>query len=582
MTKTAATAPRPLSNPPKGAWILKALLLASFLTALPLPAQNREMVNRLLDRIVANENQFLGRMKRFHPIFETYIQELAEGADPDAAPANDHYIIGRLDWTSDGVDQTALLGSAAFEKRSRPPLRLPLIHLPWIRLPLPFHKGSSGMIFEPAGFAQMVVMDADEFNRATYRFVYVRREFLGDVRCLVFDISPRDPKAAGKFIGRFWVEDKDYRVVRFNGTYTISTSSGLFFHFDSWRVNVAPELWTPAAIYVEDAAYRDKGSQFRFKAQTRLWGYHAGAGNKLQELTNILIDADNPVEDQSGSKDVSPLESQRSWKKQAEENVLYRLEESGLLAPKGEVDQVLNTVVNNLMVTNHINLDDVQCRVMLTTPLETFSVGRAIVVSRGLLDVLPDEASLAMALANELAHIVLGHRTETMYAFSDETLFPQNEALSRLRFPRTPEEIESAGKKAVEILANSPYKDKLAGAGLFLKALQSHAPQLPNLIQAGLGNGLANADHLLRLAELIRKSPPLEENKIEQIAALPLGSRVRLDPWTDQIALVQTKPVALLSAREKMPFEVTPFLIHLTRVPARAQPGKVAQTTENR
>jgi hypothetical protein len=563
-------------------WMWKALLLASFLAALPLPAQNRELVNRLLDRIVANENQLLTRLRRLHPVFETYVQALAEGADPDSAPVKDHYILGRLDLTSDGVDQTALLESAAVEKHPRSRLRLPLIHLPWIRLPLPFRKGSSGMIFEPAGFAQMVVMDADEFNRATYRFVYVRREFLGDVRCLVFDISPRSREAAGKFIGRFWVEDKDYRIVRFNGTYTMSTISGLFFHFDSWRVNVAPGLWAPAAIYVEDAAYREKGRRFRFKAQTRLWGYHAGAGNKLQELTNILIDAGNPVEDQSGSKEVSPLEGQRSWKKQAEENVLYRLEESALLAPKGDADQVLNTVVNNLMVTNHINLDDVQCRVMLTTPLETFSVGRAIVVSRGLLDVLPDEASLAMVLANELAHIVLGHRMETMYAFSDETLFPQNEVLGRLLFPRTPEEIESAGNKAVEILSNSPYKDKLAGAGLFLKALQSHAPQLPNLIQASVGNGLANADRLLRLEELIRQAPPLDESKMEQIAALPLGSRVKLDPWTDQIALIQTKPAALLSAREKMPFEVTPFLLHLTRIPARAPAGKVAQTTQNR
>ncbi|HYM10852.1 MAG TPA: M48 family metalloprotease [Bryobacterales bacterium] len=561
-------------------WMWKALFLASFLTALPLPAQNRDPVNRLLDRIVANENQFLSRMKRFHPIFETYVQALAEGADPDDPPASDYYIIGRLDLTSGGIDQTPLLESAAFEKHPRSLLRLPWIHLPAIRLPLPFHKGSSGMIFEPAGFAQMVVIDADEFNRATYRFAYVRREFLGDVRCLVFDISPRDRQAAGKFIGRFWVEDKDYRVVRFNGTYTRSTSSGLFFHFDSWRVNVAPGLWAPAAIYVEDAAYHEKGRRFRFKAQTRLWGYHAGAGNKLQELTNILVDAGNPVEDRSGSKDVSPLEGRRSWEKQAEENVLYRLEQSALLAPKGEADQVLNTVVNNLMVTNHINLDDVQCRVMLTTPLETFSVGRAIVVSRGLLDVLPDEASLAMVLANELAHIVLGHRMETMYAFSDETLFPQNEVLSRLRFTRTPEEVESAGKKAVEILSHSPYKDKLAGAGLFLKALQSHAPRLPNLIQASVGNGLANAGHLLRLEELIRQAPPLEEGKIEQIAALPLGSRIRLDPWNDQVALIQTKPAALLSAREKMPFEVTPFLLHLTRITAQA--GKPAQTTQNR
>jgi hypothetical protein len=47
---------------------------------------------------------------------------------------------------------------------------------------------------------------------------------------------------------------------------------------------------------------------------------------------------------------------------------------------------------------------------------------------------------------------------------------------------------------------------------------------------------------------------------------LPLGSRIKIDPWTNQITLMANKPVSLLSAREKMPFEVTPFVIYLTRI----------------
>jgi hypothetical protein len=58
----------------------------------------------------------------------------------------------------------------------------------------------------------------------------------------------------------------------------------------------------------------------------------------------------------------------------------------------------------------------------------------------------------------------------------------------------------------------------------------------------------------------------LDENKIEQIAALPLGSRIKLNPWNNHIELVKAKPLALLSPREKMPFEVTPFALHLTRI----------------
>jgi len=55
--------------------------------------------------------------------------------------------------------------------------------------------------------------------------------------------------------------------------------------------------------------------------------------------------------------------------------------------------------------------------------------------------------------------------------------------------------------------------------------------------------------------------------RTDQIAALPLGARIKLDPWSSRIELVKTKPLALTSSREKMPFEVTPFFPYLTRLP---------------
>jgi len=262
---------------------------------------------------------------------------------------------------------------------------------------------------------------------------------------------------------------------------------------------------------------------------------------------------------------VSPLESQRSWEHQAEENILDRLEKSGLLAPKGDVEKMLNTVINNLIVTNNLNVD-AESRVLLSTPLETFSIGHTIAISRGLLDVLPDEASLAMVLSQELAHIALGHRTATEFAFHNRTMLSDVDILQRFRFQRSDAEIASAGGKMVEILKNSPYSQKLGNAELFLKALSSRAGRLPKLIQATVGNQLAGTDTLARLSEFASQSPALQEASLEQIAALPLGSRIKVDPWTNRITLMKNKPISLLSAREKMPFEVTPFAIHLTRI----------------
>ena len=507
-------------------------------TAAAAAADNR--VERLLDRIVENEQAFLTRMQQYSPVLETYIQEVVEERQSSEPFVRDHYMIGKLDIGGE-VEHEGFFASAGFRK-------------------------SDTTVFYAAGFAQMVIPDAYEFGRRAYDFEYVRREFTGDVRTLIFDVTPRDRSAEGKFIGRIWVEDRDYNIVRFNGTYTMSKASSLFFRFDSWRVNVAPGVWIPAYVYIEDGgkAFSKKGAKMRFRAQTRVWGYKPVHENKLEELTAILIEAESEIEDDEGSKHVSPVEGRRIWARQAADNVTYRLEKSGLLAPVGEIEEVLNTVLNNLLVTNNIHLD-VYSRVLLTTPLETFLVGEAILVSRGLIDVLPDEASLAAVLATELAHIVLGHGTETMWAFSNRTMFEDTEVLKELDFRRGPEQVEAANEKALEMLRKSPYAEKLGQAGLFLKALAARAANLPQLTQPNLGNALITDGRLARLADLAEQAPELDDAKLDQIAALPLGSRVQLDPWSSQLTLIKAKPVALRTAQDKLPFEVTPFVIHLTR-----------------
>jgi predicted Zn-dependent protease len=93
------------------------------------------------------------------------------------------------------------------------------------------------------------------------------------------------------------------------------------------------------------------------------------------------------------------------------------LERQGLLAPYGEVDKVLETVVNNLEVTNNLDIQpEVRCRVLMTSTLESFTIGHTIVLSRGFVDVLPDEASLAAIVSHELGRVVLGHGLDTQFA----------------------------------------------------------------------------------------------------------------------------------------------------------------------
>ena len=83
------------------------------------------------------------------------------------------------------------------------------------------------------------------------------------------------------------------------------------------------------------------------------------------------------------------------------------------------------------------------------------------------------------------------------------------------------------------------------------------------------------------MADLTKVAPKLDLDKLDQIAALPLGSHLKVDAWDDRVLQLNAKPAALLNARDKMPFEITPILLRLTRYSDPASPTVAATTTGN-
>jgi hypothetical protein len=342
----------------------------------------------------------------------------------------------------------------------------------------------------------------------------------------------------------------------------------MFFHFDSWRQYMGPGVWLPSYVYSEESnlGYLMGRRKLRFKSETRLWGYNVGRSDKTDELTALFVESDGVNDNIDQSEASSPVAELRAWERQAEDNIIRRLEKAGLMAPAGEVNKVLETVISNLEITNDLNIaPEVRARVLMTSPLESFTIGHTIVLSKGLIDVLPDEASLAMVLAHELAHIALDHAIDTRYAFNDRMLFKDAQAFNVVELKRDPREEAEADEKAAEFLNKSPYKDKLGNAGLFLKAVNERARQLPSLLKPHIGNTMVKDSQVTRMTNLINAAPDLQMAKVEQIAALPLGSRVQVDAWNGTVELSKAKPVVLQSAREKMPFEVSPVFLYLTR-----------------
>jgi hypothetical protein len=517
------------------------------------PSEQPRTMQEVVNRLVKNENHMYGRMKEYSPLVETYIQNLKPDKELGSVPGGDKYFLGKADF-SKTVSLVSLTDTNSKGKKIFSGIG---------------NFFSFAMQYLPDGFLQMIFIDTSGFDTQHYKFDYVRREFLGEVRCLVFDVTPLPKSGKGRFLGRIWVEDQDFNIVRFNGGYGGGGHSSWYFHFDSWRSNVQPGMWLPTFVYSEENnLHYALTKKLEFKAQTRLWGYNLGHAAQEQELSKVLVES--PVTDEtSTANDLSPIQAQRQWDHQAEDNVADRLQRLGLIAPKGEVDKILETVVNNLIVTNNLDIQpDVRCRVMTTTTLESYTLGHTIVLSRGIIDVLPDEASLAAVIAHELSHVVLGHRMDSQYAFFDQLLVEDKDTFRHFGFARTPDEEDAANKKAAELLGTALKNPQVAkswqmtNAFLFFQALQSRQKEIPNLISPHLGNrvpGLSLASAATAPAD------PKAAGNTQKVAALPLGGRVKMDPWSDKLEMIKSKPIGTIAEREKMPFEVTPFMPYLTR-----------------
>jgi hypothetical protein len=530
-----------------------------YVSVTPLTPQQSALVQRAIER----EHATIKLIQKSTPVVQTYIQNMRPDPKFYAVPVSDEYSIARVDFgkTFTAEDYNSHSAHHGFFRGTTKYLS---------DLTKSFH-----ISYSQTGFMDMMFMDPTGFDQQHYDFAYVRREFIGSIRTWVFDVRPKATvKGYGRFFGRIWIEDQGGNIVRFNGTFTGNKDDDIvhYFHFDSWRTNLQPDVWLPTAIYVEETHQSIDRKATGFRAQTYFWGYSLKLPQN--ESANESIEVEN-AQDQSGqSQDLSPLEAQRQWVDQAQDNVLDRLTQAGLLAPPSDFDKVLETVTNNIIIGSKLNLpDDIHCRVLLTTPLESLAVGNTILLSKGLIDTLPTEADLAAVLSFQLAHIVLGHHIDTRYAFNDRLLFPDEATFQRINMNHTVADDEAASKKAVELFNASVYASKSGEVGLYFESLAARQKALAALLIPRLGDSLLRPDGTPWLSGLAHGAPRLNPDDLTQIAALPLNSHLRIDPWDDKVYQLNVKPAALLNPGDKMPFEITPIFYRLQEYQPPAQPA---------
>src|SRR5438445_13150364 len=164
----------------------KILYAVLTLTAMPIAvtAQQPMTESEVVDKIVRQEQAEVQLLRQYSPLVETYIQNIRPDKQLGAVPDGDKYFLGRAELAK-GVELEPLDRDAGVK-----------------------HKIFSGWAsffsteFVPRGFLQMIYLEMNGFDRAHYSIEYVRREILGEARCLVFDVNPLPKSGKGRFVGR--------------------------------------------------------------------------------------------------------------------------------------------------------------------------------------------------------------------------------------------------------------------------------------------------------------------------------------------------------------------------------------------
>jgi hypothetical protein len=547
----------------------------------------------LIDKSIAREAVVIKTLRERAPIVETYIQNMRPDPVMGQIPDSDVHFLARVNFGKVISDN----GYVQDKQSDKGFLKHSLSYLTGL-------SGSLHLTYHETGFVQMLLVDSNSYNRQMYTFNFLRNDFLGTIPTVVFDVQPTKRSAVGRFAGRIWIDRNSGNIVRFNGSFSGAEKDiREYYHFDSWRTNVQDGLWLPTSVYIEESDPKSPQGTLKFKAVNHIWGYSLKVPQSDADQTDLQVVG--ATDESQQAADISPLQAQRQWVEQAEDNVIDRLYTAGLIDAPSEFDKILEALANNILAYNNVPIDrPIRVRTLLTEPLESLSVGNTILLSKGLLDTTAvptadgaqQMGNLNALLAFQVAHIVLGHHIDTKYAFSDRLMFPTESAFEKLPMHHTDADNAEAAKKAIELLGAKELEGGEQYISLYLQQLQAREKGLKALTDPQIGDGLLRPDGTFWLQGLVAKGPKLNNSDLKQQAAMPLSQFLRRDPWTDQVIKLNTAYEPLLSARDKLPFEITPVYLRLaywqppaapaanpapapgTATPAPAQPAPSASS----
>jgi hypothetical protein len=146
-----------------------------------------------------------------------------------------------------------------------------------------------------------------------YNIRYVGKEKIDELNLFIFDVSPKvlpDPKKIKDrlFLGRIWVEDQDYQIVKTKGKGVPETKNNKFPTVETYREHIDGRFWFPTYSYADEELVFDNGGSLHVRMKVRYMDFTpARATLKVTEVGEV----DGPTGEGSNVKpiDVGDLNS---------------------------------------------------------------------------------------------------------------------------------------------------------------------------------------------------------------------------------------------------------------------------------
>jgi hypothetical protein len=122
-----------------------------------------------------------------------------------------------------------------------------------------------------------------------YNFKYVGKEKIDELSLYVFDVSPKvmpDPKKTKErlFMGRIWVDDQDFQIVKTKGKGVPETKQNKFPIVETYREQIG-RFWFPTYSYADEELIFDDGNVLHVRMKVRYSDFElARAKVKITEV----------------------------------------------------------------------------------------------------------------------------------------------------------------------------------------------------------------------------------------------------------------------------------------------------------